>query len=231
MRRSNATPVQTEVPRGLMKSRTSSMRREYERAVFDEDTASTDPFEQFRLWFDEAAASPTIEPNAMVVATVSADGQPSQRTVLLKSWDGTGFVFYTNYESRKGRDLEQNRQVSLLFWWADHERQIRVEGRAERTSPGESDAYWQQRPRGSQIGALASPQSQVVRNREWLAHRFAQIEAEHAGGEPVCRPHHWGGIRVVPTMFEFWQGRPNRLHDRLCYRLQRGIWVVERLAP
>ncbi|MDQ4045442.1 MAG: pyridoxamine 5'-phosphate oxidase [Chloroflexota bacterium] len=214
-----------------MKSRTSSMRREYRRAVFDEATATSDPFEQFRIWFDEAAASPAIEPNAMVVATVSPDGQPSQRTVLLKSWDDTGFVFYTNYESRKGRDLEQNPLVSLLFWWADHERQIRVEGHAEHTSPEESDAYWQQRPRGSQVGALASPQSQVVRDRDWLADRFALIEAEHAGGEPICRPDHWGGIRVVPAVFEFWQGRPNRLHDRLRYRLQRGAWVVERLAP
>lgn len=214
-----------------MKSRASSIRREYERAVFDEDTAKGDPFEQFRSWFDEAAATPAIEPNAMVVATVDPDGQPSQRTVLLKSWDDGGFVFYTNYDSRKGRDLTSNPRVSLLFYWAELERQVRVEGIAEHTSAEESDAYWQQRPRGSQLGALASPQSQVVENRARLATRFAAVERNHPGDAPVCRPEHWGGFRVVPSVFEFWQGRPNRLHDRLRYRRDSGAWVTERLAP
>lgn len=214
-----------------MRSRTSSMRREYERAIFDETTAERDPFAQFGVWFDEAAASPAIEPNAMAVASVDPDGQPSQRTVLLKSWDDTGFVFYTNYLSRKGRALAQNPKTSLLFYWAALERQVRIEGIAERTSPEESDAYWQQRPRGSQMGALASPQSEAVPDREWLVHRFAAIEDEHEDGAPICRPDHWGGIRVVPTVFEFWQGRPNRLHDRLRYRREGGAWVLERLAP
>ena len=213
-----------------MTSRASGMRREYERAAFDEGSAERDPIAQFRAWFDEAAASPVLEPNAMIVATVDVDGQPSQRTVLLKQWDARGFVFYTNYASRKGRALQANPQVALLFYWAPLERQVRIEGVAERTSAEESDAYWQQRPRGSQIGALASPQSDVVPDREWLASQFAALEGEFAGQE-ICRPAHWGVIRVVPSAIEFWQGRPNRLHDRLRYRRDDGGWILQRLAP
>jgi pyridoxamine 5'-phosphate oxidase len=207
------------------------MRIEYRSAVLGETAASRDPFEQFRVWFEEAAASATLEPNAMIVATVGADGQPSQRTVLLKSFDDTGFVFYTNYESRKGHELIQNPRVSLLFYWSVMERQVRIEGTAKRTTAEESDAYWRIRPRGSQIGALASPQSQVVSDRAWLARRYRSLESRHADADHVSRPPHWGGIRVVPEQMEFWQGRPNRLHDRLRYRRERGSWIIERLAP
>ncbi len=207
------------------------MRIEYQRAALGETAASRNPFEQFRIWFEEAAVSATLEPNAMIVATVGADGQPSQRTVLLKSFDDAGFVFFTNYDSRKGEDLRQNPRVSLLFYWAVMERQVRIEGMAKRTTSEESDAYWQIRPRGSQIGALASPQSQVISDRAWLASRYRSIESRNAGADAVSRPAHWGGIRVVPEQMEFWQGRPNRLHDRLRYRLERGSWVIERLAP
>lgn len=214
-----------------MRSGTSNMRIEYERAELGETAASRDPFEQFRIWFEEAAASATLEPNAMIVATVGAEGRPSQRTVLLKSFDDAGFVFYTNYDSRKGEDLRQNPRASLLFYWAVMERQVRIEGTAKRTTAEESDAYWRIRPRGSQIGALASPQSRVVSDRAWLARRYRSIESLHDQADVVPRPAHWGGIRVVPERMEFWQGRPNRLHDRLSYRLERGSWITERLAP
>lgn len=214
-----------------MKSRTTNLRREYFLDTLGETTARRNPFEQFRVWLDEAIASSALEPNAMVVATVGADGQPSQRTVLLKSYDDRGFVFYTNYESQKGRELNANPRVALLFLWSQMERQVRVVGRAERTTTEESDAYFARRPRGSQLGALASPQSQAIPDRDWIARRYADIEDELGDREEIARPSHWGGVRVVPAEFEFWQGRPNRLHDRLRYRLSDGGWGVERLAP
>lgn len=214
-----------------MKSRTTNMRREYVRAVLGEATALDNPFDQFQRWFDEAVVSPALEPNAMVVATVGEGGVPSQRTVLLKSFDDRGFVFHTNYRSRKGRELEANPAVALLFFWPELERQVRIEGRAQRTSTEESDAYWRLRPRGSQLGALASPQSEEIESREWIAAHYARLEARHVGSEPIARPEHWGGIRVVPARFEFWQGRPNRLHDRLEYALSSGSWCLARLAP
>jgi pyridoxamine 5'-phosphate oxidase len=167
----------------------------------------------------------------MLVATVGADGQPSQRTVLMKSFDDRGFVFYTNYAGRKGTELAGNPRISLLFYWAELERQVRIGGMAERTSAEESDGYWAIRPRGSQIGSLASPQSQVIPDREWLAHQYEALAARYPDETVVERPDHWGGIRVVPHEFEFWQGRPNRLHDRLQYRREAGAWVIERLAP
>lgn len=212
----------------------AAMRREYDRGALDEADVDADPIEQFARWFDDATAVSAHEANAMTVATVDDRGTPSARTVLLKSFDAAGFVFYTNYESPKGQDLATNPRVALLFYWAPLERQVRITGRTERTSAAESDAYFASRPQGSQIGAAASPQSEIIPNREWLAERFAAAEADAAVSGSVLRPRRWGGYRVVPERFEFWQGRPNRLHDRLVYRRERGdegSWVVERLAP
>ncbi len=171
-----------------MKSRTTNLRREYFLDTLGESTAQRNPFEQFRVWLDEAIASSTLEPNAMVVATVGADGQPSQRTVLLKSYDDRGFVFYTNYESQKGRELDINPHIALLFFWPQMERQVRVSGKAARTSPEESDVYFAQRPRGSQLGAIASPQSQAIPDRDWIARRFAAIEEEAGDQSEIVRP-------------------------------------------
>lgn len=166
----------------------------------------------------------------MTLATATRDGHPSARMVLLKGFDARGFVFYTNYESRKGGELEQNPQAALVFFWVELERQVRVEGRVERAAPAESDAYFASRPLGSQIGAWASAQSRVIAGREPLERRTAELEDEYAGRE-VPRPSQWGGYRVVPHVIEFWQGRPSRLHDRLRYRQKDGGWIVERLSP
>lgn len=214
-----------------MKSRTTNMRREYLLDSLGEREARENPFDEFQVWFDEAVASTVPEANAMVVATVGPNGAPSQRTVLLKSFDEHGFVFHTNYDSRKGHELAGNPQVSLLFYWAELERQVRISGMAERTAPSESDAYWATRPRGSQLGSMASPQSQVIPDRAWLARQAEMLAERTPEGTPIARPAHWGGIRVVPVEIEFWQGRPNRLHDRLRYRREQGRWVIERLAP
>lgn len=214
-----------------MKSRTTNMRHEYLLDSLGEREARENPFDQFQVWFDEAVASTVPEANAMIVATVGPDGAPSQRTVLLKSFDEQGFVFHTNYDSRKGHELAGNPRVALLFYWAELERQVRIRGTAAHTATDESDAYWATRPRGSQIGSMASPQSQVIPDRAWLA-RQAELLAERLPeGTPIARPDHWGGIRVAPVEIEFWQGRPNRLHDRLRYRREQGRWIVDRLAP
>lgn len=216
----------------VMADRANAMRRDYRTGELVESEATRDPLELFLAWFEDATASATIEPNAMVLATVDAVGRPAQRTVLLKGIDARGFTFYSNYRSRKARELDANAQASLLFFWPALERQVRIEGTAVRIDAEESNAYFQSRPRGSQIGAIASPQSEVVPDRAWLAERFAAIEAELAGEEMLTRPEHWGGTRVTPETFEFWQGRPNRLHDRLRYRRgEDGNWVRERLAP
>jgi pyridoxamine 5'-phosphate oxidase len=214
-----------------MKSRTTNLRREYHLDTLGEAGARANPFDQFQVWFDEATASTVPEPNAMVVATVGADGQPSQRTVLLKSFDERGFVFHTNYDSRKGVELAANPRVSLLFYWAELERQVRIGGEARHTSAEESDAYFAIRPRGSQIGSMSSPQSQVIPDRAWLARQVELLEARYPDSTPIARPDHWGGMRVEPREIEFWQGRPNRLHDRLRYRREGGAWVIDRLAP
>lgn len=208
----------------------AALRESYTRAGLTEAEAELDPFALFSRWFEEAVTARVPEPNAMTLATVGEGGQPSARIVLLKELDAEGFVFYTNYESRKGRDLAAFPHAALVFWWVALERQIRVEGAAERVSAEVSDAYFAARPRGSQLGAWASEQSRRVENREALAARLAELEAQFANRE-VPRPPHWGGYRVRPTRLEFWQGRPSRLHDRLVYIREEDTWRRERLAP
>ena len=208
----------------------SQLRVDYKRAALSERDAASDPFELFTRWFDEAVAAAIPEPNAMTLATVDAAGRPAARIVLMKGIDTRGVVFHTNYDSRKGRDLAANPRAALLFFWVGLERQVRIDGTAERVSAEDSDAYFAARPRGSQISAWASPQSASVADRAWLEARFAECEARFASGA-VPRPPHWGGVRVVPDRFEFWQGRASRLHDRLVWSRQGDRWTIGRLAP
>ena len=208
----------------------ADLRKEYTRAGLQEPDVDPDPVEQFRRWFDEALAANLREPNAMTVATATPDGRPSARVVLLKGFDERGFVFYTNYEGRKGRELEENPYAALLFYWGELERQVRIEGPVSRVSGEDSDAYYASRPRGSRLGALASEQSRVVGSREVLEGRIGSLEAEYEGSD-VPRPAFWGGYRVEPGVVEFWQGRENRLHDRIVYRRGDGDWRIERLQP
>jgi pyridoxamine 5'-phosphate oxidase len=210
------------------------LRRQYEAADgLREDELAPTWLEQFERWLDDAVADDrVVEPNAMVLATADAQGRPSARTVLLKGVDERGFVFYTNLESRKGRDAAVNPHAALVFDWLELQRQVVVNGTLERIADQEADAYFALRPRGSQIGAHASPQSGVIASREQLDEACAAAAARHPDGSPVPRPPNWGGLRVVPETVEFWHGRPNRLHDRLRYRREpAGAWVVERLAP
>jgi pyridoxamine 5'-phosphate oxidase len=205
-------------------------RMTYAREVLDEASVAADPFGQFGHWFGEALAAPgIIEPNAMSVATVGRDGKPSSRVVLLRGWDARGFVFYTNYESRKGKEAAANPFAALLFWWGALERQIRIEGTMERIAPAESDAYFASRPRGHRLSAWASQQSEPVAGKALL--ELAMAEAEERFPDDVPRPPHWGGIRVVPERFEFWQGRPNRVHDRIAYERAADGWRPVRLSP
>ena len=204
-------------------------RRGYARASLDVDTVARDPLEQFAKWFDDALHSELREPTAMALATVDADGRPAARMVLLKGFDARGFVFYTNYDSRKGQELAANPHASLLLYWAELERQIRVEGGIEQLPAADSDEYFRTRPLGARIGAWASPQSQVIGKGALLA-RVAEMGLRH--GLNPSRPPRWGGYRVVAREFEFWQGRPSRLHDRVRYRKSPGgDWIIERLAP
>lgn len=205
------------------------MRKSYERGELAEGGAAGNPVEQFGRWFDEAVRAKVHEPNAMTLATVGADGRPSTRVVLVKSFDASGVVWYTNYRSRKGRDLEEYPFAALQFHWVDLERVVRIEGEVQRVSEAESDAYFAQRPLDSRIGAWASPQSEVIASRAVLVANAARAAAEHGLHPP--RPAWWGGYRLVPQAWEFWQGRASRLHDRLRYRLVDGVWVRERLAP
>jgi pyridoxamine 5'-phosphate oxidase len=208
----------------------ADLRKNYTQAGLLETDVAADPFQQFKLWFEQAVAANLLEPNAMTIATVTAKGKPSARIVLLKGFDEHGFVFYTNYNSQKGVELQQCPYAALVFLWGDLERQVRIEGKVELVSIDQATAYFHSRPGSSQLGAWASDQSTVIANRSILETRLQQLELEYQDRE-IPKPPHWGGFRVVPTEIEFWQGRPSRLHDRLRYQLVDAAWKIDRLAP
>lgn len=209
----------------------TSIREQYQRDGLDRADLAVDPIEQFERWYDQWAATEPYDAAAMVLATVDPSGHPAARYVLLRTVDRHGFVFFTNYESAKGRDLDANPRAALCFGWLDLQRQVRVEGRVEKISDEESDRYFAGRPRRSQLAAWTSPQSDVIVDRKVLERRFGDLELSHQGAD-VPRPANWGGFRVVPQFVEFWQGQPDRLHDRFRYRrLAGGGWRIERLAP
>jgi pyridoxamine 5'-phosphate oxidase len=207
----------------------ADLRTEYARASLDEERSAADAIAQFSRWWDEAVAAQVREANAMTLATSDEQGRPAARTVLLKGFDARGFVFFTNYDSRKGRELAANPRAALLFFWPELERQIRIDGTVERTSGAESDEYFKTRPLASRIGAWASPQSTVIASKAWLLARAAEMGLRH--GLAPARPPFWGGYRVIAEAVEFWQGRPSRLHDRLLYTRSATGWDRVRLAP
>ena len=209
----------------------AEIRKEYSKATLDVTNVANDPINQFTKWFDEAVKSKVLEPNAMSLATVSNDNRPSCRIVLLKGIEENKFLFYTNYQSHKGKELENNPVCALTFFWPELERQVRIEGIASRVGENQSLEYFQSRPVGAQVSAWASPQSSIIENRTILEERVKQIEKRFEGNKVLPRPQQWGGYAVAPHMIEFWQGRENRLHDRLEYVQVEGSWKILRLAP
>jgi pyridoxamine 5'-phosphate oxidase len=209
----------------------AGIRKNYSQKSLSEASADPDAMHQFDKWWQEATASQIDEVNAMTLATCSADGLPSARIVLLKGYSDAGFIFFTNYESYKGKQLAENPKACLVIFWKELERQVRITGLVEKVSAKESDEYFHSRPVGSQLGAAASPQSTIIENREWLENKYHDLEKKMEG-HAIDRPDHWGGYLVKPVLIEFWQGRPSRLHDRLEYSIQEGGgWRIERLAP
>jgi len=213
-----------------MDKKIADIRREYSLQSLDENKIAKNAIEQFTRWWNEAVNSEISEVNAMTLATATTDGKPSARIVLLKGYDETGFIFFTNYDSGKGKELTENPQAALVFFWKEIERQVRISGIVSKLTDAENDAYYQSRPRGSQLGAWASPQSHPIANREVLEQKLADLHTQF-GDEMIPRPPHWGGYRVTPDSVEFWQGRPNRLHDRLLYTRENDEWNCVRLAP
>lgn len=213
-----------------MDKKIADLRREYTLQELSESSVAADPFVQFANWFDEYLNSAPLEPNAFTLSTVSEDGTPSSRVVLLKGFDPNGFVFFTNYESKKARDLAANPRAAMSFFWPELERQVHIRGNAGRTSREESETYFASRPEASRLGAWASRQSEVLSGRKELEDRLAEIRARFDGNEIPCPPF-WGGFRIVPVRFEFWQGRASRLHDRICYELVDSEWKIVRLSP
>ena len=208
----------------------ADLRKNYTQAGLLESEIVANPFEQFKLWFEQAVAADILEPNAMTVATVTDEGKPSARIVLLKDFDDRGFVFYTNYNSQKGVELQNCPHAALVFLWGDLERQVRIEGKIEFVSESEATGYFHSRPASSQLGAWASDQSTVIADRSILEQKLQQLAAQYQDLQ-IPKPPHWGGVRVIPQEIEFWQGRPSRLHDRLRYQLVEGKWQIDRLAP
>jgi len=208
------------------------LREDYRLASLDVNDVDEDPIAQFGKWLKEALDAQMPEPNAMTLATCTPEGKPAARIVLLKGYDEAGFVFFTNYESRKGKELLHNPNAALVFSWLDLQRQVRIEGKVQKLAPEKSTEYFQSRPKGSQIGAWASPQSRVIERREMLEEKVQELEAKYENEDELPRPEHWGGYIVQPKLIEFWQGRPSRLHDRIQYTRQSGgNWLIERLAP
>jgi pyridoxamine 5'-phosphate oxidase len=209
----------------------ADLRKEYSRAALDVSTTHDDPIKQFELWFQEAMKAEVLEANAMTLATVDSNNKPSARIVLLKGVENSKFIFFTNYQSDKGKELDHNPACALTFFWPELERQIRVEGTASRVDAIRSEMYFQSRPRGSQIGAWASPQSSIIDNREILEERVLKLEERFRGQTVLPKPQQWGGYEIDPVLIEFWQGRPSRLHDRIQYTRIEGEWKRNRLAP
>jgi pyridoxamine 5'-phosphate oxidase len=215
----------------IEKSTIQNLRKDYSSESLSEDDVLENPYLQFEKWFKEALNAEISEPNAMTLATASKEGIPSARIVLLKEFTLDGFVFYTNYNSQKGKEIESNPYASIVFFWVDLERQIRIEGVVEKVSEEESSSYFYSRPKGSQLGALTSPQSQTIPNRKFLEDKLVELEEEYLVKD-IPKPEHWGGYRVIPNRIEFWQGRSSRLHDRIVYiHSKDNTWKFERLAP